>query len=137
MWSFIVISVKPSLPLTFLLFFLMIRRPPRSTLFPYTTLFRPHPGPDCGLEPGCDLQKGHRPSTRPRGGFRREQRRYERHHGVLCVVRRDDEAQGRGEAEEAARQGVPDGIEDRHQEGERLVRLLDEPGEHRPGAQEE
>src|SRR2546430_13657922 len=26
--------------LTFLLFFLMIRRPPRSTLFPYTTLFR-------------------------------------------------------------------------------------------------
>src|SRR5947209_14479420 len=29
--------VSPSL---FLLFFLMIRRPPRSTLFPYTTLFR-------------------------------------------------------------------------------------------------
>src|SRR5436305_10121812 len=27
---------------TFLLFFLMIRRPPRSTLFPYTTLFRSH-----------------------------------------------------------------------------------------------
>src|SRR3712207_6886821 len=26
--------------LFFLLFFLMIRRPPRSTLFPYTTLFR-------------------------------------------------------------------------------------------------
>src|SRR6266508_6942267 len=25
-------------------FFLMIRRPPRSTLFPYTTLFRPRPG---------------------------------------------------------------------------------------------
>src|SRR6266511_5082336 len=31
----------------FALFFLMIRRPPRSTLFPYTTLFRsrPHPAP--------------------------------------------------------------------------------------------
>src|SRR2546427_8826679 len=28
----------------FLFFFLMIRRPPRSTLFPYTTLFR-SPGP--------------------------------------------------------------------------------------------
>src|ERR1039457_7330578 len=27
----------------FLLFFLMIRRPPRSTLFPYTTLFRSIP----------------------------------------------------------------------------------------------
>src|SRR3712207_7147506 len=26
-----------------LFFFLMIRRPPRSTLFPYTTLFRAHP----------------------------------------------------------------------------------------------
>src|SRR6266545_5308686 len=34
------------------LFFLMIRRPPRSTLFPYTTLFRPdrpgRPGPRRG-----------------------------------------------------------------------------------------
>src|SRR2546425_4973004 len=28
----------------FLFFFLMIRRPPRSTLFPYTTLFRSHQG---------------------------------------------------------------------------------------------
>src|SRR5688572_4789771 len=27
-----------------LLFYSMIRRPPRSTLFPYTTLFRSHPG---------------------------------------------------------------------------------------------
>src|SRR2546430_12655231 len=27
-----------------LFFFLMIRRPPRSTLFPYTTLFRSHVG---------------------------------------------------------------------------------------------
>src|SRR3712207_7665292 len=27
-------------------FFLMIRRPPRSTLFPYTTLFRSFGGPD-------------------------------------------------------------------------------------------
>src|SRR3989442_12750084 len=27
---------------TVLFFFLMIRRPPRSTLFPYTTLFRSH-----------------------------------------------------------------------------------------------
>src|SRR3712207_8730815 len=33
--------------ITFNLFFLMIRRPPRSTLFPYTTLFRSttDPGP--------------------------------------------------------------------------------------------
>src|SRR2546428_4027844 len=34
---------------SFFFFFLMIRRPPRSTLFPYTTLFRstaPSTGPD-------------------------------------------------------------------------------------------
>src|SRR3989442_6307651 len=30
-------------------FFLMIRRPPRSTLFPYTTLFRSERGPHRGL----------------------------------------------------------------------------------------
>src|SRR6266536_6185971 len=54
-------------------FFLMIRRPPRSTLFPYTTLFRPPPKPPRGLcpqwtvparSPGDDL--GHA-STRDRG----------------------------------------------------------------------
>src|SRR3989442_7472368 len=32
-------------------FFLMIRRPPRSTLFPYTTLFRSHPGVGAGPGP--------------------------------------------------------------------------------------
>src|SRR3712207_7172383 len=30
-------------------FFLMIRRPPRSTLFPYTTLFRSHPEAGAGV----------------------------------------------------------------------------------------
>src|SRR2546427_11677739 len=34
-------SCQPHL-LFLLFFFLMIRRPPRSTLFPYTTLFRSH-----------------------------------------------------------------------------------------------
>src|SRR5690349_23403766 len=37
-----------SLPTSLLFFFLMLRRPPRSTLFPYTTLFRSvllKPGP--------------------------------------------------------------------------------------------
>src|ERR1035438_10688512 len=40
-------------------FFLMIRRPPRSTLFPYTTLFRSggdhHGGDDGGEDEGEDL----------------------------------------------------------------------------------
>src|SRR2546430_15945518 len=34
--------VRSGLNLEFFFFFLMIRRPPRSTLFPYTTLFRSH-----------------------------------------------------------------------------------------------
>src|SRR6266536_4572755 len=44
-------------------FFLRIRRPPRSTLFPYTTLFRslPHrrpPAPGSSSSPGaCDRQR--------------------------------------------------------------------------------
>src|SRR3712207_6890528 len=44
--------------LIFLFFFLMIRRPPRSTLFPYTTLFRSTcvklrlPMPEASLETG-------------------------------------------------------------------------------------
>src|SRR3712207_9314758 len=32
--------MSTTLVIVFLFFFLMIRRPPRSTLFPYTTLFR-------------------------------------------------------------------------------------------------
>src|SRR3954449_13633869 len=47
--------------LFFVFFFLMIRRPPRSTLFPYTTLFRSQARPASSRHPpGC-----HRP-TRPR-----------------------------------------------------------------------
>src|SRR2546427_11273449 len=37
------------LPLSLFFFFLMIRRPPRSTLFPYTTLFRSLEGLACGI----------------------------------------------------------------------------------------
>src|SRR3989304_301798 len=49
------------LPLVLFFFFLMIRRPPRSTLFPYTTLFRsdlPHRSPRRG-------EDEHRAALRP------------------------------------------------------------------------
>src|SRR5256885_7405944 len=36
--------------MSFFFFFLMIRRPPRSTLFPYTTLFRSLRGLDVSIE---------------------------------------------------------------------------------------
>src|SRR5689334_24165496 len=46
---------------TFLFFFLMIRRPPRSTLFPYTTLFR-----------SCQQRVAHRLQVRGRRDPARE-----------------------------------------------------------------
>src|SRR2546430_10336235 len=45
-------------------FFLMIRRPPRSTLFPYTTLFRSHQ--HLGIEPrDASLAQVHRRDDLP------------------------------------------------------------------------
>src|SRR6266508_6311124 len=47
------VKLQKSVPMVFFLFFfLMIRRPPRSTLFPYTTLFRSHWAGERGLGPG-------------------------------------------------------------------------------------
>src|SRR2546429_2598095 len=60
-------------------FFLMIRRPPRSTLFPYTTLFRSHPRPPVARSsrarplrttPGS---RGAPPTRRRRRGLRSEE----------------------------------------------------------------
>src|SRR6266496_5230912 len=50
-------SVSMEIVFSFFFFFVMIRRPPRSTLFPYTTLFRSGDDPgalitDSGLERG-------------------------------------------------------------------------------------
>src|SRR3712207_8423439 len=55
-------------------FFLMIRRPPRSTLFPYTTLFRSqvveHRGDGLGARPAC--QDRHREPGAAHGCHDRE-----------------------------------------------------------------
>src|SRR2546430_17311420 len=48
-------------------FFLMIRRPPRSTLFPYTTLFRSHP--PLLLDHHGVQERGHREPGEQRGVF--------------------------------------------------------------------
>src|SRR5258707_2844259 len=47
-------------------FFLMIRRPPRSTLFPYTTLFRSRRLPK--IAGGSDAYAAHRQGQRARRG---------------------------------------------------------------------
>src|SRR2546425_11896589 len=60
----------PSFVCVFVFFFLMIRRPPRSTLFPYTTLFRSPRCPDAGhgrVRAGGTHQK------RPHAGGRSEE----------------------------------------------------------------
>src|SRR5215211_9512132 len=53
-----------------LFFFLMIRRPPRSTLFPYTTLFRSQgpPGPPRGRRPRTPGSWWPRPWPPPAAG---------------------------------------------------------------------
>src|SRR5215467_1444576 len=53
----------------FFFFFLMIRRPPRSTLFPYTTLFRSrHPPPLGHLRDHRPAHHGARRATSPPTG---------------------------------------------------------------------
>src|SRR2546425_7142753 len=59
------------------LFFLMIRRPPRSTLFPYTTLFRSR-----GLGEGAGLPHARRRPRRPDG------RRHRGAHSLRAGARR-------------------------------------------------
>src|SRR6266849_1105049 len=60
------------------LFFLMIRRPPRSTLFPYTTLFRSasRPARDARLSPHAVVQ----PLRRGPGHRSRDRRRRSEEH---------------------------------------------------------
>src|SRR2546430_11359556 len=50
----VLLHVPCKLPVVFF-FFLMIRRPPRSTLFPYTTLFRSLDSACCGFPSGYTL----------------------------------------------------------------------------------
>src|SRR5260221_5441566 len=47
-------------------FFLMIRRPPRSTLFPYTTLFRSHVQPHPSRCAALFLRRAHQDAERRR-----------------------------------------------------------------------
>src|SRR6266571_4459822 len=70
-------------------YFLMIRRPPRSTLFPYTTLFRPRapPGPR-GREPRTGRRpRGDGTSNSPPGGPRSEEHTSELQSHVKLVCR--------------------------------------------------
>src|SRR5438309_5570880 len=69
-------------------FFLMIRRPPRSTLFPYTTLFRSPCGwrgwsPGCPRTPPRIIRRTQRRARRPAPSSRRTIWRSEEHTSEL------------------------------------------------------
>src|SRR2546426_6648390 len=76
-----------------LFFFLMIRRPPRSTLFPYTTLFRSDSVRGAGLADG-DRRLGRRelPVERDAGAGRlpHRERRQSRHRRAGRPVRSEE-----------------------------------------------
>src|SRR3712207_9366567 len=76
-------------------FFLMIRRPPRSTLFPYTTLFRSHDprpgevdvGPEEAGQEGHGVADGHAHVGRGRrGGDRKSTRLNSSHANISYAV---------------------------------------------------
>src|SRR6202022_4827056 len=75
-----------------LFFFLMIRRPPRSTLFPYTTLFRS--GGDRGQSGYCDRQGRRRQCREP---DRKSTRLNSSHtvisYAVFCLEKRNTKQQ--------------------------------------------
>src|SRR5688572_31127105 len=54
-------------------FFLMIRPPPRSTLFPYTTLFRSCPGPERARRRGAPPSRRRRAARSAAGQSRSEE----------------------------------------------------------------
>src|SRR5208282_6485178 len=74
-----------------LIFFLMIRRPPRSTLFPYTTLFRPARGGGKTLRPLprrvlAQARSGARLSDRIRPRADRKSTRLNSSHGSISYA---------------------------------------------------
>src|SRR5256885_16786181 len=78
----------------FFFFFLMIRRPPRSTLFPYTTLFRSR------APARYAVQGGRQRAIRDR---RENPRHARRLHRALAGARRQDQARERRRRQGAAR----------------------------------
>src|SRR2546430_13557725 len=79
-------------------FFLMIRRPPRSTLFPYTTLFRSQPVParaDRRPSQGAHSPVRNRPGRRePLAGDRKSTRLNSSHsqisYAVFCLKKKTE-----------------------------------------------
>src|SRR2546430_10775902 len=75
----------------------MIRRPPRSTLFPYTTLFRSHGvrrpgsvarGPSCDLSPSEEIVLRAHPGRRDRKSTRLNSSHSQISYAVFCLKKK-------------------------------------------------
>src|SRR5438105_9990066 len=79
-------------------FFLMIRRPPRSTLFPYTTLFRSSAGgyaavtTDMGTAPDPDSGVGNREVWKDRKSTRLNSSHEWISYAVFCLKKKKEKA---------------------------------------------
>src|SRR2546430_7589950 len=76
-------------------FFLMIRRPPRSTLFPYTTLFRSYPVRDTGVAVDLPVMNAAQNTTRSWNDTDRKSTRLNSSHSqisyaVFCLKKKRD-----------------------------------------------
>src|SRR5689334_25247024 len=80
--------VSLTVPFAFF-FFLMIRRPPRSTLFPYTTLFRSH-HPDPAADVGGDVLQldGEHPRLEDRKSTRLNSSHSSISYAVFCLKKK-------------------------------------------------
>src|SRR2546430_9780527 len=69
-------------------FFLMIRRPPRSTLFPYTTLFRSRGGRPGGRARGAACRGGARDCRQDRKSTRLNSSHSQISYAVFCLKKK-------------------------------------------------
>src|SRR6266487_3610131 len=76
----------------YVLFFLMIRRPPRSTLFPYTTLFRSRPRVG-RRESRCRRGRPHRSRGRDRKSTRLNSSHPSISYAVFCLKKKKEYTQ--------------------------------------------
>src|SRR5258708_21476578 len=89
-WIYLLSPTQPPSLLSF--FFLMIRRPPRSTLFPYTTLFRSHRAARSGAHAPPPPRRALHRFRRGGGGDRKSTRLNSSHqiisYAVFCLKKK-------------------------------------------------
>src|SRR3989454_11780551 len=103
----------------------MIRRPPRSTLFPYTTLFRSWPRDDLGTAALATLRRGAAPGGSPDDPYTGQWEAPKQGNSPRRLERETDRRYGEGGCEGR-------GMDQREDDQERRV-CREAAGEHRGG----